>query len=52
MTNESVSGIATAVIVGGGIGGMAAAISLATRGVAVNLIKLAAARIWMKFMSR
>jgi 2-polyprenyl-6-methoxyphenol hydroxylase-like FAD-dependent oxidoreductase len=40
MTGESISSIATALVVGGGIGGMAAAISLATRGVKVDLIDL------------
>ncbi len=40
MTGESISSIARALIVGGGIGGMASAISLATRGVAVDLIDL------------
>jgi len=40
MTRESISSIATALVVGGGIGGMATAISLAERGVAVDLIDL------------
>jgi 2-polyprenyl-6-methoxyphenol hydroxylase-like FAD-dependent oxidoreductase len=40
MSEEHISSIATALIVGGGIGGMAAAISLARRGVAVTLIDL------------
>ncbi|WP_408586999.1 FAD-dependent monooxygenase [Novosphingobium sp.] len=40
MTGESISSIARALIVGGGIGGMASAISLAERGVAVDLIDL------------
>ncbi|NLR71931.1 NAD(P)-binding protein [Novosphingobium sp. ERN07] len=40
MTGESISSIATALVVGGGIGGMAAATSLATRGVKVDLIDL------------
>lgn len=40
MTGESISSIARALIVGGGIGGMASAISLATRGVEVDLIDL------------
>jgi len=40
MTGEKIGSIATALIVGGGIGGMAAAISLAERGVAVDLIDL------------
>ncbi|MCX7282702.1 MAG: FAD-dependent monooxygenase [Novosphingobium sp.] len=40
MTGESISSIATALVVGGGIGGMATAISLAERGVAVDLIDL------------
>ena len=40
MTGENISSIATALIVGGGIGGMATAISLARRGVKVDLIDL------------
>ncbi len=40
MTGENISSIAAALVVGGGIGGMAAAISLAERGVAVDLIDL------------
>jgi len=40
MTRESISSIATALVVGGGIGGMATAISLAERGVRVDLIDL------------
>jgi 2-polyprenyl-6-methoxyphenol hydroxylase-like FAD-dependent oxidoreductase len=40
MTWESISSIATALVVGGGIGGMATAISLAERGVRVDLIDL------------
>lgn len=40
MTGEKIESTATALVVGGGIGGMAAAISLATRGVAVELIDL------------
>jgi 2-polyprenyl-6-methoxyphenol hydroxylase-like FAD-dependent oxidoreductase len=40
MSGERIESIATALIVGGGIGGMAAAISLARRGVAVDLIDL------------
>lgn len=40
MTGESISNIATALVVGGGIGGMASAISLAERGVKVDLIDL------------
>jgi 2-polyprenyl-6-methoxyphenol hydroxylase-like FAD-dependent oxidoreductase len=40
MADEKISSIATALVVGGGIGGMAAAISLARRGVAVDLIDL------------
>jgi len=40
MTRESISSIATALVVGGGIGGMATAISLAERGVGVDLIDL------------
>ncbi len=40
MSGEKIESIATALIVGGGIGGMAAAISLARRGVAVDLIDL------------
>ncbi len=38
MSNEMIETIGTALIVGGGIGGMAAAISLASRGVAVEMI--------------
>lgn len=40
MTEQTISSIATALVVGGGIGGMACAISLAQRGVAVELIDL------------
>jgi 2-polyprenyl-6-methoxyphenol hydroxylase-like FAD-dependent oxidoreductase len=40
MADEKIESIATALVVGGGIGGMAAAISLARRGVAVELIDL------------
>ncbi|MDE2597783.1 MAG: FAD-dependent monooxygenase [Sphingomonadales bacterium] len=40
MTGETIGSIATALVVGGGIGGMASAISLAERGVAVELIDL------------
>ena len=40
MTRETISSIATALVVGGGIGGMATAISLAERGVRVHLIDL------------
>lgn len=40
MNRENIQSIATALVVGGGIGGMAAAISLARRGVAVELIDL------------
>lgn len=40
MTQEKIESIATALVVGGGIGGMATAISLARRGVAVDLIDL------------
>lgn len=40
MTWEKIESIATALVVGGGIGGMAAAISLARRGVKVDLIDL------------
>ncbi|MFM6829902.1 MAG: FAD-dependent monooxygenase, partial [Novosphingobium sp.] len=40
MTGENISSIAAALVVGGGIGGMAAAISLAERGVTVDLIDL------------
>lgn len=40
MTRETISSIATALVVGGGIGGMATAISLAERGVAVDLIDI------------
>ncbi len=40
MTKDHISSIASALVVGGGIGGMAAAISLATRGVQVELIDL------------
>lgn len=40
MDREKIAGIATALVVGGGIGGMAAAISLARRGVTVDLIDL------------
>ncbi len=40
MNRETISSIATALVVGGGIGGMATAISLAERGVKVDLIDL------------
>jgi len=40
MSGETISSIATALVVGGGIGGMATAISLAERGVKVSLIDL------------
>ena len=40
MTGESISNIARTLVVGGGIGGMATAISLAERGVKVDLIDL------------
>ena len=40
MIRQRIGSIATALVVGGGIGGMAAAISLAERGVAVELIDL------------
>lgn len=40
MTEKKIESIATALVVGGGIGGMATAISLARRGVAVSLIDL------------
>lgn len=40
MTRESISSVDTTLIVGGGIGGMAAAIALATRGVSVHLIDI------------
>ncbi|MEO0032592.1 MAG: hypothetical protein RIS94_2350 [Pseudomonadota bacterium] len=40
MTGENIESIATALVVGGGIGGMATAISLAERGVKVDLIDL------------
>jgi 2-polyprenyl-6-methoxyphenol hydroxylase-like FAD-dependent oxidoreductase len=40
MNQEKIGSIASALIVGGGIGGMATAISLAQRGVAVDLIDL------------
>lgn len=40
MSEDKIGSIATALIVGGGIGGMATAISLARRGVAVELIDL------------
>lgn len=40
MAEDRISSIASALIVGGGIGGMAAAISLARRGVSVELIDL------------
>ncbi|WP_343611606.1 FAD-dependent monooxygenase [Novosphingobium sp.] len=40
MTRESISSVHEALIVGGGIGGMAAAIALAERGVTVDLIDL------------
>ncbi|MFM5906243.1 MAG: FAD-dependent monooxygenase [Novosphingobium sp.] len=40
MNEETIGSIASALVVGGGIGGMATAISLAARGVAVDLIDL------------
>ena len=40
MSGENIASIATALVVGGGIGGMAAAISLAERGVSVQLIDI------------
>ncbi|SFG42940.1 2-polyprenyl-6-methoxyphenol hydroxylase [Novosphingobium sp. CF614] len=40
MTREKISSIASALVVGGGIGGMATAISLAERGVRADLIDL------------
>lgn len=40
MSGHSISSIGSALVIGGGIGGMAAAISLAERGVAVDLIDL------------
>lgn len=40
MEQETIGGVATALVVGGGIGGMATAISLAERGVAVQLIDI------------
>lgn len=40
MTGEKIESIATALVVGGGIGGMATAIALTERGVAVDLIDL------------
>ena len=40
MTGKSISSIATALVVGGGIGGMATAIGLAEGGVKVDLIDL------------
>ncbi|WP_068079626.1 FAD-dependent monooxygenase [Novosphingobium rosa] len=40
MTRESIKSVATTLIVGGGIGGMAAAIALAERGVAVEIVDL------------
>ncbi|WP_206244434.1 FAD-dependent monooxygenase [Novosphingobium terrae] len=40
MTRESINSVAKTLIVGGGIGGMAAAISLAERGVAVEIVDL------------
>lgn len=40
MSNERISAISNALIVGGGVGGMAAAIALASRGVKVDLIDL------------
>jgi 2-polyprenyl-6-methoxyphenol hydroxylase-like FAD-dependent oxidoreductase len=40
MNRENISSITTALVVGGGIGGMATAVSLAERGVAVDLIDL------------
>jgi 2-polyprenyl-6-methoxyphenol hydroxylase-like FAD-dependent oxidoreductase len=40
MTGESISSVARALVVGGGIGGMAATIALVERGVSVDLIDL------------
>ena len=40
MTEAAIKSIATALVVGGGIGGMASAISLAERGVKAELIDL------------
>lgn len=40
MTEETIGSVSTALVVGGGIGGMAAAISLATRGVKVEIVDL------------
>lgn len=40
MTREKISSIASALVVGGGIGGMATAISLAERGVKVDLVDI------------
>lgn len=40
MSKESIGSLSTALVVGGGIGGMATAIALAERGVAVTLIDL------------
>jgi 2-polyprenyl-6-methoxyphenol hydroxylase-like FAD-dependent oxidoreductase len=40
MTDENIGSVSTALVVGGGIGGMAAAISLASRGVAVELVDI------------
>ena len=40
MDRENISSVASALVVGGGIGGMAAAIALAERGVAVGIIDL------------
>lgn len=40
MDDDGIGSIATALVVGGGIGGMATAIGLATRGVAVTLIDI------------
>lgn len=40
MTRDHIESVATALVVGGGIGGMAAAISLAERGVSIELIDI------------
>jgi len=40
MERESISSVTTALIVGGGIGGMAAAIALSERGVKVDIVDL------------
>ena len=40
MTQETIGSVSTALVVGGGIGGMATAISLATRGVKVEIVDL------------